>query len=246
MDQPRRHRPNAQARRDALLRAAVEVAAERGTAGTTHKAVTERAGLPLATASYFFSSIDELVAEALRTFVADEAARLEALAEQLGRDQRSPDEMAAALSEASMPVGPLPWTLAQFEAYLEAARGEALREPVAEALAVYQHVAEVALSAAGAPGAAEAARAFNALADGYALHHLARPRDGDVDALRRALRLLFLGLLVEHGEVDRAVSLASAVSPEVFLRGIGRHHDQSREEDAAASPPAGTAAGSTV
>jgi TetR/AcrR family transcriptional regulator, regulator of biofilm formation and stress response len=213
MPPTRRHRPRAQARRDALLRAAVEVAAERGAAGTTHKAVTERAGLPLATVSYFFSSIDDLVAEALRTHVADEATRLEELAEHLGGgdDERSADEMAGALSEAAMPDGPLPWALAQFEAYLQAARDTALSAPVAEALAVYEHVAEVALVAAGAPAeaAAEAAPAFNALADGFALHHLARPRPDDVDALHRALRLLFLGLLVDHGELDRAAALTA-------------------------------------
>ena len=61
------------------------MAAERGAAGVTHRAVTERAGVPLATASYFFSSIDDLVAEALRTFVADEAQRLSDLA---GRPRR--------------------------------------------------------------------------------------------------------------------------------------------------------------
>ena len=149
MSAPRRHRPQAQARRDALLRAAVEVAAERGAAGTTHRAVTERAGLPLATVSYFFASIDELVAEALRTFVADEAARLEALADQLGGDDHSPEDMAAALSEAAMPDGPLPWALAQFESYLQAARDPALRQPVADALAVYEQVAEVALARRG-------------------------------------------------------------------------------------------------
>jgi DNA-binding transcriptional regulator YbjK len=208
-DSPRRYRPSAQARREALLQAAVEVAAERGVAGTTHRAVTERAGLPLATASYFFASIDDLVAEALRTFVADEAARLEAIAEQLDRDADRPD-LAAALSEASMPSGPLPWALAQFEAYLQAARDEAMRPPVADALAAYEHVAELALSAAGAPAecAAGAAPAFNALADGFALHRLARPQAGDVAALQRALRLLFLGLLVEQGELDRAAHLA--------------------------------------
>jgi DNA-binding transcriptional regulator YbjK len=205
----RRHRPSAQARRDALLQAAVEVAAERGTAGVTHRAVTERAGLPLTTASYFFSSIDELVGEALRTYVADEAGRLEAVAEALAGAEHTPDEMAAAMAETSMPSGPLPWALAQFEAYLQAARDPGLAEPVAEALAVYEHVAEVALAAAGAPGAPAAAPAFNALADGFALHHLARPQEGDVDALRRALRLLYLGLLVEHGELDRAASLAA-------------------------------------
>ncbi len=215
MGSVRRHRPSAQARRDALLRAAVEVAAERGTAGTTHKAVTERAGLPLATASYFFSSIDDLVAEALRTHVADEAARLEGLTEQFGGDGHSPDDMAAALSEVTMPDGPLPWALAQFEAYLQAARGSALREPVAEALATYERVAEVALGAAGAPpaAAAAAAPAFNALADGFALHHLARPQPGDLDALRRALRLLFLGLLVEHGQVEAAAAMAGHPAP---------------------------------
>lgn len=215
-DGPRRHRPQAQARRDALLRAAVEVAAERGTAGTTHRAVTERAGLPLATASYFFSSIDELVAEALRTHVADEAARLEELAGNLSGDDHHPDDMAAALAEASMPEGPLPFALAQFEAYLQAARDPALREPVADALAVYEGVAEMALRAAGAPpdAAAAAGPAFNALADGFSLHRLARPQDDDVDALRRALRLLFLGLLVESGETDRAAALAAGDAPD--------------------------------
>src|SRR5690606_36117676 len=115
------HRPSAQARRDALLRAAIEVAAERGAAGTTHRAVTQRAGLPLATASYFFSSIAELVSEALRTHVAEEAERLAALAAELVAGRRTPDELAAALAEAAMPRGPLPFTLAQFEAYLQAA-----------------------------------------------------------------------------------------------------------------------------
>jgi len=209
----RRHRPRAQARRDALLRAAVEVAAERGAAGVTHRAVTERAGVPLATASYFFSSIDDLVAEALRTFVADEAQRLSDLAGELGGDEHSPDEMAGALAEAAMPVGPLPWALAQFETYLQAARGEALRGPVADALAVYEQVAGAALAGAGAPDPAAAAPAFNALADGFALHHLARPRPGDVAALRHALRLLFLGLLVSHGQLDRAAALAAGDAP---------------------------------
>jgi DNA-binding transcriptional regulator YbjK len=214
-DPPRRHRPSAQARREALLQAAVEVAAERGVAGTTHRAVTERAGLPLATASYFFASIDALVAEALRTFVADEAARLEAIAEQLDRDGDRPDDLAAALSEASMPSGPLPWALAQFEAYLQAARDGAMRPPVADALAAYEHVAELALTAAGASAdaAAGAAPAFNALADGFALHRLARPQAGDVASLQRALRLLFLGLLVEQGELDRAAALAGHRDP---------------------------------
>lgn len=208
----RRHRPSAQARRDALLRAAVEVAAERGAAGVTHRAVTERAGLPLATVSYFFASIDDLVAEALHTFATDEVTRLSHLASTLAADESTPDDLAAvlpaALAEAAMTDGPLPWPLAQFETYLQAARDGALRPAVAEALAAYDRVAALALTAADAPHAGDVAQAFIALSDGFALHHLARPRPGDVDALVRALRLLFLGVLVDAGHADRATRLA--------------------------------------
>ena len=70
-------RPRAQPRRDALLDAAVEVVGRHGLAGTTHRTVTEAAGVPLATASYYFSSIGELVAEALTRFVRARAAQME-------------------------------------------------------------------------------------------------------------------------------------------------------------------------
>ena len=156
--------------------------------------------LPLATASYFFSSIDDLVAEALRTFVADEAQPTVRPGRRARRRRPHPRRDGGRPGRGRHArVGPLPWTLAQFETYLQAARGESLQEPVAEALAVYEQVAEAALTAAGAPDADAAAPAFNALADGFALHHLARPRPDDVAALRRALRLLFVGLLVEAG-----------------------------------------------
>src|SRR5262249_13965204 len=75
-------RRRTQPRRDALLAAAVEVVGTEGLAGTTHRAVTEAAGVPLATASYYFSSIGELVAEALREFVQRRAAEM--MAPELG------------------------------------------------------------------------------------------------------------------------------------------------------------------
>ena len=147
----RRHRPPAAGpARDALLRAAVEVAAERGAAGVTHRAVTERVGVPLATASYFFSSIDDLVAEALRTFVADEAQRLPTSRPTSAATSTPLTRWRPRWPRPPCPSGPLPWALAQFETYLQAARGDALRAPVADALAVYEQVAEAALEAAGA------------------------------------------------------------------------------------------------
>ena len=149
MAKVRQHRSSGLARRDALLRAAVEVAAERGTAAVTHRAVTEKAGVPLPSVSYFFSSIDELAAEALAVFAEARTAELETLAEQLAASRVDPDEVAARFAEATVPQPP--WPVAQFEVYLHAARSPELRNAVASALGAFERVAEAGLRAAGAP-----------------------------------------------------------------------------------------------
>src|SRR6478609_7665045 len=72
------HRASAQRRRAALLEAAAELAAEIGAGAVTHRAVAARAGVPLSTTSYFFSSIDELVTEALRVGASERVADFDA------------------------------------------------------------------------------------------------------------------------------------------------------------------------
>src|SRR5580704_10476475 len=76
---PATHRAPALARREALLSAAVDVVAERGVGGATHRAIAARAGVPLSTTSYFFGSLDELIVEALRAFVAGSIKELDVL-----------------------------------------------------------------------------------------------------------------------------------------------------------------------
>jgi DNA-binding transcriptional regulator YbjK len=185
----RRHRPGAQARRDALLTAAVEVAAEQGIGSVTHRSVTERAGLPLATVSYFFASIDQLAAEALQVFTATRTAELLALATALGTDP--PDRVAEALAAAT--GGNRTLRLAQLEVYLHAARTETLRPAVAEAVAAFEQVAEVTLRAAGVEDPGPLAAAFVAIADGFSLRDLALPGSVAPDALHRAFRSLYQG-----------------------------------------------------
>ena len=72
-------RPSARRRREELLRAGMALAGERGMAGVTHRAVAARAGVSLGSTSYFFSSLDDLLAEALRLFVRERSAELAAL-----------------------------------------------------------------------------------------------------------------------------------------------------------------------
>ena len=192
------HRPSAARRRGALLRAATEIVGEAGTSAATHRAIASRAGVPLATTSYFFASINELLEEATRTFTAARATELALVATQIPRGA-SPDEIAAIFAAALL-TGDRASELAQIEAYLHAARESGLREPVAEAMGGFEAVAEAALTAAGACRAAEGARVFVALADGFVLQHLARPRPDDEAVLRDALRAMFVAFAMTAEE----------------------------------------------
>src|SRR5215207_7541465 len=142
----REHRRRSLERRAALVRATISVLADRGVAGVTHRAVTEAAGVPLATVSYFWSSAEEL---------ATVAARVSA--------PRRPE------------------TIAQFEAYLDAARSTRHRPAVADAIGAFRQVAEATLAGAGLADAGAAAEALVALSDGFALLQLATAADLDAD-----------------------------------------------------------------
>ena len=58
--------PRGEARREAILKATLDVIAAHGTDGVTHRAVAAAAGVPLSATTYWFSSRDELLEETLR------------------------------------------------------------------------------------------------------------------------------------------------------------------------------------
>jgi len=201
----RQLRARGQARHDALIRAAVSVAAERGAAGITHRAVTEKAGVPLATASYFFDSIEALTEEALRTLAAEHVATMTELAESLATVDSTPDEVATIFANAI--ALDAEQVLAQMEAYLSAARSPRMREAVRDVLAAYRNVAAAGARAAGAPDPEALAGVVVALLDGMTLHNVADPRPDWRERVAAAIRTLFLGHLVEHGQAKQAAKL---------------------------------------
>ena len=183
------HRESAQRRREALLRAAIEIVAESGTGAATHRAIAARAGVPLSTTSYFFESIDELLAEATAHFTAQQAAAYEDLAASLAGASPSvvASRFAAALMGSDRTV-----ELAQVEAYLHAARQPELRDATAAVMAAFERATTAALDAVGIADSQRLAGTIVALVDGVMLHHLANPRPDDEERLRAGLDALVL------------------------------------------------------
>jgi AcrR family transcriptional regulator len=181
-----------QPRRDALLDAAVEVVGTHGMAGTTHRSVTEAAGVPLATASYYFSSIGELVAEALTRFV---NARAEQMAiPDLGplAEFLTPADIANSFADRIIDL-PKAQRLAFYEVLVNAPRLPELAGPAKHALDTYRQAAQTGLRAVGGPADDRTARAFIALSLGMGLLHLVDPEADDDRQLFEAIRDLFLG-----------------------------------------------------
>jgi DNA-binding transcriptional regulator YbjK len=182
-------------RRDLLLRAVIDLVAESGVRGVTHRSVAARAGLPPATTTYYFASIDDLINEALALHVDERADEVERLAADAAGGGRSPAQVAerfatdlAARSVAALTV--------QFELYLEAGRSAAMREPARAALERFSRIAADALEQLGVRDPDDAAVALLALIDGFALHRIARPRHPAAE--RESLRQAMVDLLASR------------------------------------------------
>jgi TetR/AcrR family transcriptional regulator, regulator of biofilm formation and stress response len=191
-------------RREALLRATIELLGETGAKSVTHRAVAERAALPLASTTYYFDSVQQLIEEALKLHVAERVAELQALAVAVSAGGASAHDIAGRLAEVLV-ARPAAVLVAQYQMYLEAARNPALQPAVGEALAAFERLTGAVLAALGAQEPEQAAGAFVALLDGFALHRVARPRPAEQEAaaLFAAMRALFLEQVMDPDERDR-------------------------------------------
>ena len=64
-------------RRDRIIDATIDCIADVGVAGTSHRKVADRAGVPLGSMTYHFTSMDELLVEAFTRFAATISAAFE-------------------------------------------------------------------------------------------------------------------------------------------------------------------------
>jgi len=172
---PATHRASGRARRAALLDAAVEVIAEQGVAGATHRSIAARAGMSTSTTSYFFSSLDDLIAAALQVVGDRIVERVDSVTAQVADAELGPQESIDRFVDAVM-AEPERDTVAQFEIYLECARRPQLQSTAHQIMASIERGAEASLRALGIAHAQERAPLVVAMLDGLALHRHARPR----------------------------------------------------------------------
>jgi len=171
--------PKGEARRTALLAACLRLLETDGPAGITHRAVATEAGVPLAAATYYFASIDDLLLSALRSATEQQVALFEPLAGNGIRDFAeglyawTHDERATAI--------------AQYELMFLAMRRPALREDAE----LWYAALENAIAPLGLPAARS--RTVALAIDGLALRMLWRGDPDSVDATERALREILAG-----------------------------------------------------
>jgi TetR/AcrR family transcriptional regulator, regulator of biofilm formation and stress response len=178
-------------RREHILRATLAVIARSGIAGVTHRRVAEEAGVPLGSLTYWFATKDDLLREALRRFVTEEAERLREVSESL---ETGADPAEVALQFASiLENSPGAEQVAQFELYLEATRNPALRDIAAESFRAYEDVAAAALRAVGVDDPEAVAPLFVSLSDGLGLRRSAAGSAPPLDELLVALLRVVTG-----------------------------------------------------
>ena len=185
-------RPRGAARRELLLEAVLRIVADTGPDAVTHRRVAEVAELPLASTTYWFSSKDELIADALELAAERDIAALhDRVGEQAG------DALDRAVAVICAPLqedlrasrGSL---LAAYALWLEAARRPELRAITGRWTAAYHATVARLLEQAGSSDPAGDAELMVGAADGLLMEQLARGHSSD---LRPQLRRLAAALL---------------------------------------------------
>ncbi|MCK5892291.1 TetR family transcriptional regulator [Aeromicrobium sp.] len=193
------------ARREALLAAAIELFAEGGARAVTHRAVAARAGLPPATTTYYFASIDELVREALATHLAGWIEVLEALADidlDPSIDLASTSDFVQSVFATRSPEK----AGIELAIYLAAARDPELTATAAEALQALEDLALRTLERLGIAGAHDLAPQVVALIAGSALRRQSAQYDDAEEA--RLLTLAIRHLVTSHVSATGTESLS--------------------------------------
>lgn len=122
--------PKGERRRCALVSAAADLLCEGGFDAVRHRAVAQRAGLPLASTTYYFSSLDDLIEKAVEQVGERESMQLRTRVSTLSRRRRGADATADLLVDLLVGEGARvsDQLISRYERYIACARQPGLRD----------------------------------------------------------------------------------------------------------------------
>ena len=192
--------PRGEARREAILRAALDLIGARGPDAVTHRALAEHAGVPLSATTYWFASKEALLQEAFLLAAREEVERVERVVLDLAPRELNVAAWAAAVAGAlasdleANPTRHVAFT----ELVLEGTRRPWLREEAARWEHAWLNLAELGLRATGSPDPVADARLVVGAITGLMLGQLVNPQPRfEEDVFRPGLERLFT-LLTEQ------------------------------------------------
>lgn len=123
--------PKGERRRYALVSAAADLLCEGGFDAVRHRAVARRAGLPLASTTYYFSSLEDLITKAVEHVGTRESQELRDRVALLSRRRRGAESTADVLVDLLVGDSPEQVTerlISRYERYIACARQPGLRD----------------------------------------------------------------------------------------------------------------------
>lgn len=166
-------------RRRRLVDAAADLLEQEGFEAISHRAVAARAGLPLAATTYYFRSLDDLIAAALAQLGGSFVARAAELVASYRPGPRTPENVARTVVDLVAGGGEVvdpARLLTVYERYVQAGRHPHLRPVVRAWTDQLAELVGVVLERAGYPAERPLARTLVALVDGLLLDALIEGR----------------------------------------------------------------------
>jgi DNA-binding transcriptional regulator YbjK len=191
-------------RRDELLAATIELFAEGGSRAVTHRAVARRAGLPPATTTYYFASIQDLLREALAAHIQQWTSDLADLTELDAGPPLSLDDATTLVSHVFAQRGP-EVAGRELSIYLAATRDPALHDAATEVLEQFEVLAVRILARLGVPNGEPLAASIIALVAGTALRRQSGQYTEEHEArqMTKAIRNLIAAHVLGEEKVNK-------------------------------------------
>lgn len=162
-----RRRPNDPGRRDRIITAALLTIARLGVSDTNHRSIAEEAGVPLGSLTYYFSGLDEILAEAFNEFAKSVSAQLfEVLSNARDREEAKIAVVNFLADETGHKEQEM---VLSFELYAYASRRAFLKDIMLKWLEASRRALELHFTPAEA-------RSIDAMIEGVTIHNATSPK----------------------------------------------------------------------